>query len=89
MIRQTRPVVARPATATDQACIALEARLVAHYEPILNPQMLITARKGCYATVINSTISGMSLENTVGTAIAKEMTEAVLDKLTASISTIE
>ena len=80
--------VATPATATPAFCQALEADIVAHYEPILTPDLLIGNRKGCYATVINSTISGINLTNTIGTDYAKEMTEAVLNRLTANISAI-
>jgi len=78
--------VATPATATSEFCLALEAKLVAHYEPILTPELLIAHRKACYGTVINSTIGDTSLVNTIGTDYSKEMTEVVLNRL---ISTIE
>ena len=86
--KSSRPIVAQPATATPEVCQALEAKLVAHYTPILTPALMIAHRNGCYATVINSTISGIDLTNTVGTAYAKEMTEAVLKAITANISAV-
>lgn len=80
--------IARPASATNEFCQGLEAKLVAHYEKILTPALLIANRKGCYATVINSTISTIPLVDTVGSDICKVLTETVLNKITASISTI-
>lgn len=85
----TNGKVATPATATQDFCKELETKIVDHYTPIFTPELLIGNRKACYGTVINSTIAGVSLINTVGTDYSKEMTEAVLNRLTATISTIE
>ena len=86
--KYTRPTIQAPATATLEACTALEAKLTTHYAKHLKIDSLLANRKGCYAMVINSTINDTSLENTVGTANAKLLTENVLTAITAKYTSI-
>lgn len=84
-----RQIIQAPSTATEEVCKALEAKLTTHYSKHLKIDALLANRKGCYAMVINSTINDTTLENTVGTANAKLMTENVLTAVTAKYTTIK
>lgn len=81
-------VVATPATATEELHNTIVAELTTHYSQLLSVATLISHRKGCYATVINSRINGVSLENTLGTANAKVATEQVLNNISQGFSSI-
>jgi len=78
-----------PASATQDTCEQTEEAILAHYREVLTLPLLVSNRKGCYATIINSTINGQPLEQVVGTDNAKFMTETVLNKISASFSAIE
>ena len=81
--------VATPATATEQLHNTVVAELTTHYSQLLSVSTMITHRKGCYATVINSRINGISLENTLGTDNAKIATEQILNNISQGFSSIE
>ena len=90
MSYNTKPiVVATPATATEQLHNQIVVELTTHYSQLLTVSTMITHRKGCYATVINSRINGVSLENTLGTNNAKVATEQVLNNISQGFSSIE
>jgi hypothetical protein len=80
--------VATPATATEQLHNKVVAELTTHYSQLLAVSTMITHRKGCYATVINSRINGVSLEDTLGTNNAKVATEQVLNNISQGFSSI-
>lgn len=77
-----------PAEATLEYCQAIESAFTTHFEPILTAELLIAHRKGCYATVINSMYDNKPLEQLVGTANAKLLTERVLNNITTTIATV-
>ena len=85
---QQRAIIATPATANAELHNSIVASMVTHFTPLLGVDLMVANRKGCYATVINSTINGISLENTLGTVKAKAATEEVLTAISANISTI-
>lgn len=90
MYTKNKPaLVATPATATEELHTKVVAELTAHYSQLLKVSTMITHRKGCYATVINSRINGVSLEDTLGTNNAKVATEQVLNNISQGFSSIE
>ena len=86
--KQTKPVIATPATATEALHQEVVTAFTAHFSNVLTPTIMITSRKGAYATVINGTYKGVSLEQTLGTVNAKVATEQVLGAISAQISAV-
>ena len=77
-----------PESATDELHNKLVQAITLHYIEILTPTLMITHRKGCYATVINSTYDNKPIEQLLGTNNAKILTEQVLNNISASFSTV-
>lgn len=86
--KQQRPIVQTPATATDALHTSLVASYTKHFSTILTPALMIAHRKGAYATVINGTSNGQTLETQLGTANAKIATEQILNNITAGFSVV-
>ena len=76
--KQTRTTIATPATASEELHTTLVQAYTAHFSKVLTPTLMISQRKGCYATVINATSNGVSLEANLGTINAKIATEQIL-----------
>ena len=83
-----RTVIPTPATATMALHNDIVASFTAHFSGILTPALMIAHRKGCYATVINATYDGESLEQTLGSDNAKIATEQVLNAIQARYSAV-
>ena len=83
-----RAIVPTPTTATEALHTQLVQAMSLHYMPLLTAELLIANRKGCYATVINSTYDNTPIEQLLGTVNAKFATEQVLENLTHSISAV-
>ena len=86
--KSTRPIIATPANASEELHASLVSAYTRHFSAILTPQLMIAHRKGCYATVINGTHGGLTLEQGLGTANAKVATEQILNSITASFSEV-
>ena len=78
-----RVVIPTPATATKEVFESTTTLLTAHYQPLINLPVLLSNRKGLYGMVINSTINGVNLEDTLGSDNAKACTEMVLNSLSS------
>ena len=83
-----RPTIPTPATATQELHNTIVETYTAHFKPILTPELLIAHRKACYATVINGTVSGATMEQQLGSNNAKVATEEVLNNITSSFSVV-
>ena len=83
-----RPIIQTPANATEALHASTVKAYTAHFAGILTPELMISQRKGCYATVINGTMNGQSLEAILGTENAKFATQQVLESITASIAVV-
>lgn len=59
-----------------------------HFAKILTPELMIAHRKGCYATVINGTFRGNTLEESLGTDNAKVATERILNTIASRYSAV-
>jgi hypothetical protein len=83
-----RAVIPTPNACTEEVFNKTVAILSSHYSTVLTPTTMITARKGCYATVINSTIDDVPLEQFMGSVNAQVATEIVLNAVKRSYSAI-
>jgi len=83
--KQTIPT---PATATEELHNSFVAHFTNHFAKVLTPTIMITARKGAYATVINSTYDNTPIEQVLGSDNAKALTEQVLNNISAGISAV-
>jgi len=86
--KATKAVIPTPATLTEESFNNIVASATTHYAELLTPELLISNRRGCYATVINSTYDNKPLEQVVGSANAKVATEMILSGVTSSFSAI-
>jgi len=86
--KSIKTIIPKPAT-TDQALSdRITIAITLHYTTILTPELLIAHRTGCYAVIINSTWEGTPIDQVLGTAWAKALTNQVLANLMTDISTI-
>ena len=85
----TKQSTPTPASCTEAIFDSAVTDLTKHYTKVLTPTIMITARKGAYATVINSTYKSLPLDQVLGTDNAKVVTEMVLANISRTISTIK
>ena len=83
-----KQIIPTPATATEELHNSLVASYTNHFSGILTPELMIAHRKGCYATVINATQGGLTLEAQLGTNNAKIATEQILNTIQACYSAV-
>ena len=83
-----RTVIPTPATATMELHNSIVSSFVPHSLEMLTLALMIAHREGCYATVINATYAGESLEQTLGSDNAKIATEQVLNAIQARYSAV-
>jgi len=84
-----RAVISAPANSDAKHRDAVFASCYNHFSKVLTPELIIANRKACYATIINAKdTNGIKLEALVGSVHAKDITEAVIDSITTTMSTI-
>ena len=83
-----KAVIPTPATASEELHNRLVQAMSLHYMQLLTPELMIAHRKGCYATIINSTFDNTPIEQLIGTANAKVATEEVLNNISRSFSAV-
>jgi hypothetical protein len=83
-----RTNIPTPSTCTEEVFNKLATALVAHYEPLISTNLLITNRRDVYGLIINTVVDGTTLENVVGSINAKVLTERTLDTLLQPINNI-
>ena len=86
--KPSKPIIPTPANATAELHTKLVQAMSLHYMQVLTPELMIAHRKGCYATVINSTFDNTPIEQLIGTANAKVATEEVLNNISRSFSAV-
>ena len=83
-----KAIIPTPVSLTEAQFNTTISIMVAHYSTILTTELLIAHRKGCYASIINTTINGVALDVVLGSTNAKVATEMALSELTTAISNI-
>ena len=87
--KPNKPSIPTPTSCTEAVFDKSVADLTKHYTKVLTPTIMITSRKGAYATVINSTYKSLPLDQVLGSDNAKVATEMVLTNISRTISTIK
>lgn len=87
--KPVRKVIPTPASASEELHADLVKRYSAHFTKVLDVNTLISSRKGCYATIINATHNGLTLEEALGSVNAQVATSDILTTITAKLTVIK
>lgn len=80
--------VPTPQGASHELHQSLVESFTAHFAKVLTPELMIAHRKGAYATVINATTGGKTLEELLGTDNAKLAVEQILNDIQSAYSVV-